>query len=47
VGLAAYLLGEVAGKVVERAGVVAAVVAAIGAVGAFLLVRRRAQHRLP
>lgn len=47
VGLAAYLLGEVAGKVVERAGVVAAVVAAIGAVGAFLLIRRRAEHRLP
>lgn len=47
VGLAAYLLGEVAGQVVERAGVAAAVVAVLSAVVAFVVVRRRAEHRMP
>lgn len=46
VGLAAYLLGEVAGKLVERAGVVAAGVAVLSAVVAFAVVRRRAEHRI-
>ncbi len=47
IGLAAYLLGEAAGKLVERAGVVAAVVAVLGAVAAWLILRRRTERRLP
>ncbi len=46
VGLAAYLLGEAAGKLVERAGLAAAVLAVVGAVGAWLVLRRRAERHL-
>ena len=47
VGLVGYVLGEAAGQLIERAGVAAAVAAVIGLVVGYLVVRRRAEQRLP
>jgi membrane protein DedA with SNARE-associated domain len=47
VGLVGYLLGEAAGQLIERAGVAAAVIAVVSGVVAFVVVRRRAEQRLP
>lgn len=43
-GLIGYLAGEAVARVIEKAGVAAAVVAVVGAVVAFVLIRRRAEH---
>ncbi|MGI8845304.1 MAG: DedA family protein [Thermoleophilaceae bacterium] len=44
-GLVGYLAGEAVARVIERAGLAAAVLAVIGAAVAFFLIRRRAEHR--